>query len=475
MNRRKNLWPATILIFYGPWCGAQLYAESAIEKTPGQTVVAADVLDLAEEVGRWLAAAAIQGPQGISWPNDTLHPASVGYDLGSGVAGKAVYFAALHRATGNSDYLDMALGAADYLIAVLDDPVSFADNPRRASLYTGICGIGIALLEAAKLSENPQYDRALEQVIDQLDEWGSIDATGLRWNDEFNDLLYGDTGTTLFLAVVAAQTKDAVVLAMARQGARGLLGEAQDTPVGSYWLFRRSKEFNLPNFSHGTAGVAYTLATVGALTNDEDLLAGAAAGFDYIRSIAEIDNGRLRIPYGWGSDSWDGLFEFGWAHGLAGDAIFFQQLQQVGVEPKAAAEFEELSKHTLVNINLPGVPAEPFAEPSTPFDWRFGRAGALALLSRWAVQSENAARQRDALWSHIVAAAARDGEGVHWQIDTPAFMGGGRAAFTGLLHGAAGIGLAALHMHAAMTDHDPYVLLPDDSAAWADLVSRPQQ
>jgi hypothetical protein len=88
------------------------------------------VLQLAEGVGRWLADNAIRGPQGFSWPNDTLNPESVGYDLGSGVAGKAVYFAALYRATGNSDYLDMALGAADYLISVIEYPSSSSATRR---------------------------------------------------------------------------------------------------------------------------------------------------------------------------------------------------------------------------------------------------------------------------------------------------------------------------------------------------------
>ena len=83
---------------------------------------AREVLQLAEDVGRWLAGNAIETGNGIAWPDNTLSPETTGYDLGSGVAGNVVYFVALYRATGNADYLNMAKGGADYLIDVLQNP-----------------------------------------------------------------------------------------------------------------------------------------------------------------------------------------------------------------------------------------------------------------------------------------------------------------------------------------------------------------
>ena len=41
-------------------------------------------------------------------------------------------------------------------------------------------------------------------------------------------------------------------------------------------------------------------------------------------------------------------------------------------------------------------------------------------------------------------------------------MGGGRAAFSGMFHGTAGIGLALLRLHAALTGYPPYITTPDD-------------
>ena len=73
---------------------------------------------------------------------------------------------------------------------------------------------------------------------------------------------------------------------------------------------------------------------------------------------------------------------------------------------------------------------------------------------------------RDAIWEAIAAAAIRKDELAHWGVDAPAFMGGGQAAFTGVLHSAAGIGLALLRLHASIEGRGPYVVLPDDPMAW---------
>jgi len=437
---------------------------SSAADEPLDVNLAENALELAEQVGRWLADNTVPQPEGITWPDDVKNPEAISYDLASGVAGKVLYFVALYRATENPDYLDLALGGADYLVATLQDPVVFEGNQRKASLYTGVSGIGVALMHVQHHARQTKYRNAIVKVIRLLDEWGVSDAQGLHWSDEFNDLIYGDAGTTLFLSWYAEQTGDEHALDMAHRGAQFLLGQADESADGKFWYFRRGKPFNLPNFSHGTAGVTYVLATVAAQTNDESLRLGAQAGFDYIKSIAETEGGLLRIPYGWGSESWDGLYEFGWAHGLAGTTSMFVRLQQTGIDAESAAEFERLSRHTLQNINLPGPPAPPFAEPSTPLDLRFGRAGVLTLVGEWSIDStitDNVAELRKALWSHIEQAAIRDERTAHWEVDAPEFMGGGRAAYTGIFHGAAGIGLAVLRMHARASGLPPYVDLPD--------------
>ncbi len=433
-----------------------------------QTSVAAtkeDVLQLAEDAGRWIAMQSIEQESGVAWSSNALSPETVTFDLASGVSGDVVFFVALYRATGKPEYLAYAERGADYLVSVLQQPDKFDGNERRASLYSGVSGIGVALMHVRAVSDKQKYATAIGSLVALLQKWGIRNNDSLHWSGKFNDLVYGDAGTVLFLASLAATGENEQAGVMARQGARFLLSLAKTEGTGSYWLFRRDKEFNLPNFSHGTAGVIYVLATVAKLTGDEDLKLGALAGFEYLASIVEIESDQIRFPYGWGSDSWDGLYEFGWAHGLAGVALTLQRLQQSDIASDRASLYMEKTLTTLSNINLPNTPSSPFAEPSTPLDFRFGRAGVLSLASHWAVQNPNDSAivsLRDSIWMQIEKEAIREGDTAHWQVDAPEFMGGGRAAYTGLFHGASGIGLALLQMHAGLVGHPPYSYLPDD-------------
>ena len=210
------------------WAGFAPVATAASPELSNSEEISADeVLELAEDVGRWLASHATTTPAGTTWPDNALNPESASYDLASGVAGKVLYFTALYRATENPDYLEMARGGADYLVSVVQDPRSFEENPRRASLYTGISGIGVALLHVQQHLPDPKYGQAVIQITERLGEWSVAEGEGLRWSDEFNDLIYGDAGTALFLAYVAEQTGSENARDMAHQGAQFLLGQAQ--------------------------------------------------------------------------------------------------------------------------------------------------------------------------------------------------------------------------------------------------------
>ena len=420
-----------------------------------------EVLQLAVDVGEWLAAEGQAQATGSAWPADAHQSETLAYDLGSGTAGVVIYFLSLYGATGNDKYLELAARGGTYLAAMLDDAESFGTGSRRASLYTGIAGVGVALELLAE--HRPAYSADVDKVVSLLESWSTEEPAGTRWSDEFNDLLYGDAGTILFLAWRAHRNRDQRARRLAVSASHFLLSQSEQAERGRIWRFRRSKPFNLPGFSHGTAGISYVLGTVGSLANEPALTDAAAEGFAYIVSIADVSEHRISIPYGWPEERWDGLYEFGWAHGLVGSYASFTRLQQLGIETSEAARFSDLIINTLSNIGLPGSPDEPFAEPATPLDWRFGRAAVLSLLSDSGAGDDT----RDAIWQDLADRARRGHQVAYWEVDAPEFMGGGRAAFTGILHGSAGIGLAILRLHAALLERPPYVSLPDDPAAWS--------
>lgn len=415
-----------------------------------QEADADEILALAEDAGRWIALQA---------------PANEQSNLGSGIAGEALFFSALYRATDNTDYLSYARQRADRLLLALQDTATYDGDERRASLYNGAPGIGVALMQVWEDTEDPRYAAGIERVLALLDEWRIDDSNGAHWSEKYDDLLFGNTGTVLFLADAAKVRGDAALAAVAHDGARYLVSRARCDGQQCHWLFRHDKDFNLPNFSHGTAGVAYTLATVAELVDEPDLRVAASRGLGYLQVIAKRDDGQLAIPYGWGSDSWVGLYEFGWAHGLAGTALALQRLMQTGIDVEQACTMLDHVRATLASIGLPGAPDEPFAEPSMPLDYRFGRAGVLSLLSELTLthpHDRKAALVRDAIVEQIISSAVRDEGIAYWEVEAPAFMGGGRQKYTGLLHGAAGIGLVLLRVRANLSGEAFSSGLPDD-------------
>ena len=415
-----------------------------------------EVLELATEIARFLENTRELTDSGL-WPDNALQPEQAGFDLASGAAGKVVFLVGMYRATGNDQYLEQATQGADFLLEVLESPETFDGNERRASLYAGISGIGVALLHVMNASSDDKYAAGVRRTMQLLTQWSVAAEPGRRWSNQFNDLIYGDAGTVLFLAHAAEEIGDDKALMLAQEGANLLIARAVESEVGHYWRFRRDKDFNLPNFSHGTAGIAYALATVGHAANHEASSSAAAQGFAYLQSIAEIEGDKVRMPYGWGSDNWIDLYEFGWAHGLAGTALAIIRLQQVGIAVDDARAFELLAQKTLPGIGLPDELSPPFAEPSTPLDIRFGRAGLLPLASYWG-QTEF----QDALFEHLKSKAIRAEGAAFWEVEAPAFMGGGKTRYTGLFHGAAGIGIALLQVHADLEGKPSYVNLPDN-------------
>ena len=422
-----------------------------------------DVLELANEVGNWLLKEAQEQNTGTAWAANALDSSDVAYDLGSGTAGVVVYLLALHEATDDQRFLNAARTGGDYLATLIAEPGDIETASRRASLYSGVAGISVALTLLTRY--DIAYATSAEGAVALLDTWNADDDHGVYWSDEFNDLLYGDAGTALFLAWRGRTAGDDKALSLSRAAGQALLSRAESADVGTYWRFRRSQSFNLPGFSHGTAGIAFALGSIGDAADDSALLAAAEDGLSYLDSIAVESESQIRMPYGWPLENWEGLYEFGWAHGLVGHAMFLQRLQQLGIGGSTARSREQQILHTLANINLPGEPAAPFSEPSTPLDWRFGRAAVLALLS----DTNTGQETRDAIYMDIADQAIRSDGLAHWEVDAPAFMGGGRAAYTGLLHGSAGIGLALLRLHAALSGRPPYITLPDDPAAWGSV------
>ncbi len=59
------------------------------------------------------------------------------------------------------------------------------------------------------------------------------------------------------------------------------------TEAGKTWPIATGGKRNMPNFSHGTAGVAYFLATLYEQTREKEFLDAAVLGGRYLTSVAD--------------------------------------------------------------------------------------------------------------------------------------------------------------------------------------------
>ena len=59
------------------------------------------------------------------------------------------------------------------------------------------------------------------------------------------------------------------------------------TEAGKTWPIATGSKRNMPNFSHGTAGVAYFLATLYQQTREKEFLDAAVLGGRYLTSVAD--------------------------------------------------------------------------------------------------------------------------------------------------------------------------------------------
>src|ERR671915_2580389 len=77
-------------------------------------------LAAARDAARWIDAAAIKTPHGVTWPANPADPKSVGTTLYSGSPGVILFMLEMHRATGEPSYLERARLGADHLIGTIE-------------------------------------------------------------------------------------------------------------------------------------------------------------------------------------------------------------------------------------------------------------------------------------------------------------------------------------------------------------------
>jgi len=406
-------------------------------------------LDAAQAAARWLDSARIKTERGIAWPADPSDPNSVNASLYAGTPGVILFFLELHAATGDASALDTARAGADDLLARLEAETG-------AGLYEGAAGIGYVLEEVFKATGDVKYRRGFLRALDKIRALALPAGAGVEWST-VTDIIGGGAGIGLFLLYADEELENTAWRELAVKAGRRLAELGRPKEGGLDWAMDSGYPRLMPNFAHGTAGIAFFLTRLYERTKQKEFLDAALAGARYLQSIANTE-GDTCLVFHHEPDGKD-LYYLGWCHGPVGTAQLFYRLFLVTHDPS----WMDWVRKSARGISASGIPGT-----QTPGFWNnaglcCGLAGvADFFLSLYQIRRDPADlafcdRVTDAL---LAAATVEEGRMKWIQAEhraRPGFL----VAQTGLMQGAAGIGLYLLRRDAFERGRAPRILLPD--------------
>jgi lantibiotic modifying enzyme len=409
-------------------------------------------IEPALQAEHWLRTQQRLEIDGLSWPDVRDSIASTP-ELYSGNSGVLLFYLELYHTTRDRQYLSIAEKAADHLLSSFPK----AWDEAHTGLYTGAAGIMYALHEADKVLKKKTYGLAVRGLMDSLRSY--VDRN--RNNpDVANDIVYGYAGVGL--AFLYASKERLAPDAMETASAIGdiLLGRSLQVSGGIRWpmfMTDTSRHFFMPNFSHGTAGVAYFLARLYRGTGKREYLDAAKSAGRYLISITS-PSGMIRHaePDARAMDR----YYVGWCHGPAGTARLYHELYGI---TKEVSWKEQLGKAAR-SVMQCGIPQKATAGYWNNVSFCCGNAGIAAFyLDLYRMDKDSAylgfAR---VILDDLLRKGTLAGDGIQWvqaeNRSQPELL----QAQTGLMQGAAGIGLALLRADALQHGRKTLIRLPDD-------------
>jgi lantibiotic modifying enzyme len=411
-------------------------------------------VDVALAAERWIRRSRITTPNGVAWPADPLKP-KIEYDLYNGFPGVIVFYLELYHATGDKQWLDEAKLGANELIARLPE----MDAAKDAGLYTGLSGAAFVLEETARASSDAKYHDGAVRAIDLVKQQAKKTTLGAMWTgpSATNDIISGSAGIGLTLLYASQAMNDSAARTLAMAVGRELIDVGIPANNATKWAVGKDVKVLYPNFSHGTAGVAYFLASLYKMSGDRQFVASSLAGGHYLESIANTENGGFKIFHH--EPGGENLYYMSWCHGPAGTARLFQRLAQLTGRARYNDIVHEGAKATIDS----GAP-----EKQSPGFWNnvgqcCGNAGIGEFFLVLQRDKPNAAYASmiDRVKENTLSRATKDGDGLKWIQAENRVSPQDVVAQTGYMQGAAGIGSFFLHADALAKGRKPAIIWPD--------------
>jgi lantibiotic modifying enzyme len=418
----------------------------------------------AAEIAKWLDGAAIKTPAGLAWPADPRDSKTVNASLYAGTPGVVLFYLEADAAAkyfgkpipAPGAFLQKARGGADELLARIAGEAG-------TGLYEGLGGIGFVLEETYKATRDAKYWKGFLDCLEAIAIAAKVrpNGKGVDWGP-VTDIISGSAGTGLVLLYAFKETGDKRWLDLAAKAGDRLLELGTPKNGGLDWAMDPSNPRAYPNFSHGTAGVAFFLARLHEATGKKPYLDASLAGAKYLLSIAKTDGDACLIFHDepGGKD----LYYLGWCHGPVGTANLFYELFKV-TRDNAWMDWVEKSARGLMDSGIP--------EKETPGFWNndgicCGLAGVSDFFRALQRLSKNEEHRLFGLRAveRLRAKVTADAAGMRWIQAEHRVRPELVIAQTGLMQGAAGIGLVLLRWAAEERQVGPRpvrIVMPDSA------------
>jgi type 2 lantibiotic biosynthesis protein LanM len=240
----------------------------------------------------------------------------MGPGLYAGVFGVALFLAALEKMRPTGEYRDACLRALQTWREFFWEPESYLHSKLIRQIGLGVGGGlgGIVYAQACiyKLLEEPELLEDAKRVASFIIE-ERIDA------DKDFDILSGVAGTSLALLKLHGLTNDPEFLSKADKCGQHLLRHRTACKSGQRAWVNMGNPKPLTGFSHGAAGIAYSLLRLFETTRECVYLDAAREAIDYEATVFSSDLGNwpdLRPNRSQGKET--APFMTSWCHGAPG-------------------------------------------------------------------------------------------------------------------------------------------------------------
>jgi type 2 lantibiotic biosynthesis protein LanM len=226
-----------------------------------------------EELADWL---------GLVWLNERdWQVAPTGLDVAHGLPGILLFLSYLGQVTGEARYTTLAQAGLNTLRAVIKTNQAFLDQVSIGA-FAGLGSCIYLFSHLAALWQDPLLLQEAEELVKLLP--SKIE------KDESFDLVDGTAGCLTSLLTLYEVAPSPQILLLAVLCGEHLLAHTQFMPEGLGW---KAKQQNVPlaGFAHGTAGIAWSLLRLAAVSKQERFQDAALVALEYERSLFSPEQG----------------------------------------------------------------------------------------------------------------------------------------------------------------------------------------